>query len=91
MRCLLPPLDKCQSSVPVPPGPYSAPETLGLSPLLPRFHLRLFIFSGLFQDQMRQDEVMLCKKPTRRRGIVQVGETAEDVRPASPGERGLGK
>lgn len=40
---------------------------------------------------MRQDEVMLCKKPTRRRGIVKVGETAEDVRPASPGERGLGK
>lgn len=29
VRCLLPPLAKCQPSVPVPPGPHSATETLG--------------------------------------------------------------
>lgn len=31
MRCLLPPLDKCQPSAPVPPGPYYAADTMGLS------------------------------------------------------------
>lgn len=37
-----------QPSVPVPPSPYSATKTLGLSSPLPKSHLRALISNGLF-------------------------------------------